>query len=239
MLESWKLGHFAFHWALLSHFHIVHLSFQSIFHPFRCTPQFCLKLTSCISNFTMSPCDFVQLAQWHLKQQVKVDFFNVVIIILKLSKILLYNDHKSTKFRGSKVFPCVQHWDYLLHRMLFTVCPSLYNICCLRTYLLNLSCHSAECASPWMAVFSISERSTLTLSDRWILITVGLWHPFSTLGELIRLSFPVIFCRLRQRGIVLFLKLLLCCRHPGLGDVWSQNTSRNFQEFGSDVVACK
>lgn len=98
--------------------------------------------------------------------------------------------------------------------LLYVIWTALYNICCLKTYLFNLSCHSADYASPWMAVFSISERSTLTLSDRWILITAGLWHPFSTLGELIRLSFPVIFCRLRQRGIVLFLRLLLCRRCP-------------------------
>ena len=67
--ESWKLGHFAFHWALLSHFHIVHLSFQSIFHSLRCTPpppppsNSCLKPTSCISNFRFSPpCDFAAAA---------------------------------------------------------------------------------------------------------------------------------------------------------------------------------
>ena len=42
----------------------------------------------------------------------------------------------------------VTAWDYLQPRMLFTVCPSLYNVCCLRTYLFNLSCHSAEYASP-------------------------------------------------------------------------------------------
>lgn len=34
-----KLGHFAFHQAMRSHFHIVHLAFQSIFHPLRCIPN--------------------------------------------------------------------------------------------------------------------------------------------------------------------------------------------------------
>lgn len=38
-LERQKVGHFAFRWASLSHFHIVHLTFQSIFHPLRRTPN--------------------------------------------------------------------------------------------------------------------------------------------------------------------------------------------------------
>lgn len=38
-LESQKVGHFALRRASLPHFHIVHLTFQSIFHPLRRTPN--------------------------------------------------------------------------------------------------------------------------------------------------------------------------------------------------------
>lgn len=144
-----------------------------------------------------------------------------------------YNEWNCTKYREMKPVPIWLAWDYLQQRMPFTVSPSLYNICCLRTYLLNLSCHSA---SPWMVVFSISERSTLTLSDRWILITAGLWHPFSSLGELIRLSFHVIFWGLRQRGIVLFFELLLWrdSHNSEIYGVWILVES--FREFSSEVA---
>lgn len=93
--ESQKLGHFfAFRWALLPHFHIVHLTFQSIFHPLRCTPNSAQNQTSCISNFWSSPpCDFLQQpVRWHFKaaSETRSWFLSVAIILLKVSWCLTF-----------------------------------------------------------------------------------------------------------------------------------------------------
>ena len=65
---------------------------------------------------------------------------------------------------------------------------ALYNVCCLRAYLLNLSCHSVERLTPEWLCLAFSERSAFTLSERLILITAGHRVPFRT----VRIDYTVV-----------------------------------------------
>lgn len=157
-------------------------------------PQFCSRPTSCISNFwscLFFSCDFP--LQWARRRFSETHSFfvffsppccNRTLKTLAIFNFSNYSEGNGSNKRGDET---VSRWlaaGFTRSRWtLFTVPPSLYNGCCLRTYRRNLSCQSCTCAPHlgWLCL-AFCERSTHALSDRWILITAGLWHPFSSRG---------------------------------------------------------